>query len=106
MSSEFNLKDKVVVITGGTGIQGPEHAKAFRKAGAKVVVTGITNEAEVIIDVTDKKSIKAGVEKILDKHGRIDVLINNAGATNKSPKSSKKLKIKAWKSGIILLKSI
>ena len=81
-NSTFNLTDKVVVITGGAGIQGPEHAKAFKNEGAKVVVTDI-NGSDLRLDVTDKNSIDAAVKKIISDHGRIDVWINNHGATGK-----------------------
>lgn len=77
--SIFKLEDKVVVITGAAGIQGPEHIKAFQSVGAKVVATDVQE-----LDVTSKVSIETAVKKILDQYGRIDVLVNNAGATGKS----------------------
>ena len=82
LKSIFNLAGKVVLITGFAGIQGPEHVKAFESAGAKVVATDIKGTA-IILDVTSPNSIKQAVKKIIDQHGRIDVLINNAGATGK-----------------------
>jgi NAD(P)-dependent dehydrogenase (short-subunit alcohol dehydrogenase family) len=81
-SSIFNLENKVVLITGAAGIQGPEHVKAFTAAGAKVAATDI-NHTDIKLDVTDEQSIKASARKILDQYGRIDVLVNNAGATGK-----------------------
>lgn len=81
-NSTFNLIDKVVVITGGTGIQGPEHAKAFRAERAKVVVTDISG-GDINLDVTNPDSIDAAIKQIIDTHGRIDVWINNHGATGK-----------------------
>lgn len=77
-----DLKDKVVLITGAAGIQGPEHVKAFESAGAKVVATDIKN-TEIILDVTSEASIRTAMKKILNRHGRIDILVNNAGATAK-----------------------
>ena len=77
--SIFNLEGKVVLITGAAGIQGPEHVKAFTAAGAKVIATDIKE-----LDVTSENSINSTVKKILNDYGRIDVLINNAGATGKS----------------------
>lgn len=81
-NSSFNLTGKVVVITGGTGIQGPEHAKAFKAEGAKVIVTDI-NGGDIKLDVTNPDSIDAAIKKIIDDHGRIDVWVNNHGATGK-----------------------
>jgi NAD(P)-dependent dehydrogenase (short-subunit alcohol dehydrogenase family) len=76
--SIFNLEGKVVLITGAAGIQGPEHVKAFTAAGAKVVATDIKE-----LDVTSENSIKKTAEQVLNQYGRIDVLVNNAGATGK-----------------------
>jgi len=76
--SIFNLEGKVVLITGAAGIQGPEHVKAFTAAGAKVIATDIKE-----LDVTSTDSINQAVKKIIGEYGRIDVLVNNAGATGK-----------------------
>ncbi len=81
-NSIINLTGKVVVITGGLGIQGPEHKKAFEKAQAKVVMTDVTG-GDYKLDVTDKTQIKKVIEKIVKKHGKIDVWVNNHGATGK-----------------------
>jgi len=81
-NSIFNLNKKIVLITGGLGIQGPEHKKAFEKEGAKVIVTDVKG-GDYQIDVTDKNSINKAVAEIVKKYGQIDVLINNAGATGK-----------------------
>ena len=78
----FNLKNKVVLITGGLGIQGPEHKKAFEAVGAKVIVTDV-NGGDYQLDVTKVESVNKTVEKVVTKYGQIDVLVNNAGATGK-----------------------
>ena len=82
-NSIIDLSGKVVVITGASGIQGPEHVKLLKQAGAIVVATDI-KETEIILDVTDPESIKKAVQAIIGQHGKIDILINNAGSTGKS----------------------
>jgi len=82
-SSIIDLSGKVVVITGASGIQGPEHAKLLKQAGAQVVATDI-KDTEIILDVTSQESIKKAAHTIIGQYGKIDVLINNAGSTGKS----------------------
>jgi 3-oxoacyl-[acyl-carrier protein] reductase len=74
---ELNLTDKVVVITGGAAGIGLASAEAFAREGAKVVVWDVTSEPRV--DVTSGESVEAAVAAVLAEHGRIDVLVNNAG---------------------------
>lgn len=81
-NSIIDLTGKVIIITGASGIQGPEHAKLLTQAGAKVVATDI-KDAEISLDVTDQDSIKSAIDKILKQYGKIDGLVNNAGATGK-----------------------
>ena len=81
-NSIIDLTGKVVVITGASGIQGPEHVKLFTRAGAQVVATDI-KDAKILLDVTDENSIKKAAENILKQYGKIDILVNNAGVTGK-----------------------
>ncbi|GAA4232848.1 SDR family oxidoreductase [Postechiella marina] len=93
MSTIFNIKDKVVIITGGYGVLGSNIAKHFIEAGAKVAILGRNQEkAETFansISTTNAKGFKADVlnkdnliavkENILSTWGHIDILINAAG---------------------------
>lgn len=85
-------KTKVWFITGSSRGFGFEIAKAVLKTGDKVVATVRSKPEQLldllnydknllvtVLDVTNKKSIKTSVNAALDKHGSIDVLINNAG---------------------------
>ncbi len=87
----FDLKDKVVLITGATGGIGGAIAHAMKQNGATVVVSG-RNVAKLNSEFDDKyikipadlSQDAAGVELVMDtidKCGKIDVLINNAGIT-------------------------
>jgi 3-oxoacyl-[acyl-carrier protein] reductase len=71
------LRDKVVIVTGGAAGIGRATAERFADEGAKVVVWDVTSEPR--IDVTSRESIDAAVAAVLAEHGRIDVLVNNAG---------------------------
>lgn len=89
------MKDKVVIITGGSSGIGKALAKVFGKAGAKVLITGrdkATLEAAALelsaegvsiriyqADVALEEDNKLMVKEALHIFGRIDVLINNAG---------------------------
>ncbi|WP_250277894.1 SDR family oxidoreductase [[Clostridium] colinum] len=100
MKLPFNidLKDKVCVVTGGTGVLCGEMAKALAKCGAKVAILALGQEecdkkAKEINDeggiaigietnVLDKESIKNAHNIILEKFGETDILINGAGGNH------------------------
>ncbi len=97
----FDFKDEVVVVTGGSRGLGLEIAHAFGQAGAKIVITARReqwlNEAEkflkdqaiavdaLICDVADATAVEQMVQQALEKNGKIDVLVNNAGLTWGAP---------------------
>jgi len=95
MNELFNIKDNVVVITGGTGVLGRCIAKYLAKEGAKVVILGrkenIGNEIVEDIqkdggeamflktDVMDIATVEQNCKDIMAKYGKIDTLLNAAG---------------------------
>lgn len=89
------LEDKVALVTGAARGQGKAEAELFATEGATVVVTDVLEEQskEVVdgiaknggdaefrsLDVTDEANWETVVETVLDEHGSLDVLVNNAG---------------------------
>src|SRR5262245_29846180 len=71
---ELNLKGKVIIVTGGAAGIGRATAARFRDEGAHVVVWDLPE-----VDVTKADLVNAAVETVAKEHGRIDVLVNNAG---------------------------
>lgn len=97
----FRLDGKVAVITGGSGLLGPEYAMALADFGANIVLTDIDKrQAEEIVDriesergvqafalsgdVTSKKSWMEVLGIVQERFGGVDILVNNAGYTNQS----------------------
>jgi NAD(P)-dependent dehydrogenase (short-subunit alcohol dehydrogenase family) len=91
-----SLRDRIAVVTGAGQSLGLEISRSLRTAGAKVVVAEINAEVGsaaatelegdfVQTDVTDPQSVRDMVRVVLEKHGRIDVLVNNAGTVHNIP---------------------
>ena len=70
--------DKVVVITGGAHGIGLCTAEEFRKSGAHVCVIDRTEGDHYVGDIGNKAVLEAFAREIIEKYGRVDVLINNA----------------------------
>ena len=91
----FSLKDKVIIVSGGTGILGGAFVKAIAEQEAKVVIIGRNeqlgnsrvseinknggNAIFIAADVLDETQLKNAREKIIATYGRIDGLVNAAG---------------------------
>jgi len=95
MSDKFSVKDKVIVVTGATGILGHSFINSIAEAGGIVAVLGrneaVANErvaqivasggraVALIADVLNEEQLVAARQKLLDKYGKIDGLVNAAG---------------------------
>jgi len=73
------LAGKVAIITGAASGQGKSEVDTFRSEGAIVIGTDISTEADQQLDVTDPHKWKIVVDEVVKEHGKIDVLVNNAG---------------------------
>jgi len=98
-ASPFSLAGRVAVITGAAGLLGRQHAAALAEAGASVVLVDLDEAgleaaaaglgaevpaaATVTADVTDPDSVEALRETVLQRFGRVDILINNAAINDK-----------------------
>lgn len=90
----FSLRDRVAVVTGASGHLGTSIARGLARAGASVVLNGRSTEtlgalagrlraeglrAEAsVFDVRDADAVHDAFSQIVTRHGRVDVLVNNA----------------------------
>jgi NAD(P)-dependent dehydrogenase (short-subunit alcohol dehydrogenase family) len=97
----FGLGGQVAVVVGGTGVLGGALALGLARAGAAVVVAGRdadrgadrVREIEAAggradfapVDVVRRESIEELLGRVLERHGRVDMLVNGAGVNSASP---------------------
>ena len=89
-SAEWQLQDRVTLVTGATGYLGRALAKGFSEAGARVFLTGRNEEAlsaqgkeldarTIVADLAEENAASSVVNQVLEEAGRIDTLVLNAG---------------------------
>ena len=91
-SDNQNLSGQVAIVTGGARAIGREISESLGSRGAVIEIFDLAPAQETvdairagggqaeypIVDVTDEEAIKGGVEQVMDRNGRVDMLINNA----------------------------
>ena len=91
----MRLKNKVAIVTGAASGIGKAIAVIFAREGAKVAIADLDQKAAdataheidargnsavgVAMDVADEQQVEAGIAKVIDKFGALDVLVSNAG---------------------------
>ncbi|MFP4088096.1 MAG: SDR family NAD(P)-dependent oxidoreductase [Desulfobacteraceae bacterium] len=99
--THFDLSGKTAMVTGSTRGMGEVSAMALAKAGADVVICGrnpedldrvsgavkdLGRDSEgFTFDVRSKSSVQEGVDRILSRFGKVDILLNNAGLNHRVP---------------------
>ena len=73
------LEGKVAIVTGAARGQGLAEAQLFASEGADVIAGDVLDHDGVYLDVTSAESWAAAVALAVDRFGRVDVLVNNAG---------------------------
>ncbi|HAT2115964.1 TPA: SDR family oxidoreductase [Legionella pneumophila] len=99
--SMFDMQDKVVVVTGGTGILGSTYCECLVNTGATVIIADLSQDKcdklawklndngiglakAYAVDLSSEASVKSWAEKIIIENKKIDVLINNAATKSKN----------------------
>jgi 3-oxoacyl-[acyl-carrier protein] reductase len=92
LSGPSTLTGQVALITGGSGGMGRAIAQAFKAAGARVVATDMAEHADIgpgieyrRYDVTSREQTDQVIDRVLAKHGQVDILVLCAGVIARTP---------------------
>jgi 3-oxoacyl-[acyl-carrier protein] reductase len=87
---KMRMQDRVVLVTGGAAGIGKATAARFVEEGAIVVICDVNSDAGARaveelgveyynVDISNRQAVQNWVDNVVEKHGRVDVLVNNAG---------------------------
>ena len=105
-----DLTDAVAVVTGGAGGLGEQISRALASAGATVVVADVREDqakglaadisrrgrraTALVLDLLEATQVEEGIRSVVGEHGRLDVLVNNAGTD--TTVSVEELSVEDW----------
>jgi NAD(P)-dependent dehydrogenase (short-subunit alcohol dehydrogenase family) len=93
--SAFRLDGDVAVVTGGASGIGRAVATAFAAVGATVAIFDVAGGEDVDpVDVADEAQVEAAFARVVARHGRVDILFNNAGIAIRRPTTE--LALEEW----------
>ena len=97
----MRLSEQVAIVTGAASGIGREIARTFAREGARVAIADLDRDGTeqtaaalaaegwqatpVVMDVTDEAQVEAGIARVLDTFGRMDILVSNAGIQRVCP---------------------
>jgi NAD(P)-dependent dehydrogenase (short-subunit alcohol dehydrogenase family) len=100
------LADKIILITGGSGLLGKSIIEKLLSEGARVINADINLDetpdlSSLLCDITSEDSVKEAVEKVIVRYGRIDGLVNNAyPRTDDWGAKFEDIKLGSWKKNV------
>ncbi|MDO5604871.1 MAG: SDR family NAD(P)-dependent oxidoreductase [Paracoccus sp. (in: a-proteobacteria)] len=79
--NDIDLRDQIAVVVGGCGGIGRAVTQRFVASGANVTSWDMAASADERADCTDEASVAHALDRVVHRHGRIDILVNAAGIT-------------------------
>jgi NAD(P)-dependent dehydrogenase (short-subunit alcohol dehydrogenase family) len=102
------LHDRVIIVTGGSGLLGKEIVQKIRSEGgipynADIAADDDLDRGIIQCDISNEQSINQAIDKVLQRHGRIDGIVNNAyPRTQDWGNKFEEISLSSWKQNVDL----